>query len=66
MEERAPHKCPGGCGRDVSYYLFACATCWRRVPHDLKRRILSAHADGRRGDHLRAMSEAAAHLAAVR
>lgn len=37
------HTCPGACGKDVPVRLFACRTCWSRLPSDIKREI-----DGRR------------------
>lgn len=29
------HRCPGRCGREVPKGVFACKTCWRRLPVDL-------------------------------
>ena len=33
------HRCPGHCGRVVPDHLFACRSCWYRLPLDLRRAI---------------------------
>jgi hypothetical protein len=38
-ERRGPHRCPGGCGRDVPHHVYACRGCWSRLPHELRRPI---------------------------
>jgi len=30
------HACPGGCGRQVVRALFACSSCWRRLPRSIR------------------------------
>lgn len=37
----AVHTCPGGCEQAVPNRLFACASCWSRLPKDLQRPILA-------------------------
>lgn len=37
----ATHPCPGGCRRTVPNRLFACGSCWSRLPRDLQRPILA-------------------------
>lgn len=32
----ASRPCPGGCGLDVPSGLFACDTCWCRLPYKLR------------------------------
>jgi len=52
------HPCPGGCGREVAYHLFACKGCWYRLPKDLQRPINATWRSGDRLGHSDAMSDA--------
>lgn len=37
------HPCPGNCGRRVRRTLFACRTCWRDLPSDLREAVVASH-----------------------
>lgn len=52
------HECPGGCGAQVAFHLFACKRCWFRLPRALRTAIWRAHGgtDGRA--HVAAMADA--------
>lgn len=51
-----PHSCPGKCGHPVPHHLFACGSCWARLPLHLQEAIQRAP---RNSDaHLMAMAEA--------
>lgn len=53
------HACPGGCGAQVPYRLYACKPCWSRLPAALRQPILDTN--GRAGNlaaHGAAMADA--------
>jgi hypothetical protein len=50
----ATHFCPGKCSRTVSNTLFACSSCWGRLPHELQAPITENY-----------QRDAAAHMAAM-
>jgi len=35
----ATHGCPGTCGRQVPYHLYACRACWYRLPKPYRDEI---------------------------
>jgi hypothetical protein len=39
------HQCPGRCGRTVPNHLYACGSCWRRLPGQLQRAIRASATD---------------------
>ena len=39
------HQCPGRCGRTMPSHLYACRSCWRKLPGSLQRAIRSTAAD---------------------
>jgi hypothetical protein len=39
------HWCPGRCGRTVPNHLYACGSCWRKLPGALQRAIRASAAD---------------------
>jgi len=46
--QQPTHDCPGGCGTQVAYHLFACRSCWRRLPAVLRTPITESW---RKKDH---------------
>lgn len=58
------HACPGHCGREVDINVFACRTCWFRLPREYRANIVDSYRSirhGRQGGrmaHARAMSDA--------
>lgn len=45
--ERSTHPCPAArCPRDVPDHLLMCGIHWRLVPHNVRRAVLRAYADG--------------------
>lgn len=40
MTARRP--CPGPCGRQIQPHLFACSTCWAKLPENLRSQINDA------------------------
>jgi hypothetical protein len=42
---RDAHQCPGRCGRTVPNHLYACRSCWRKLPGELQRAIRATAAD---------------------
>jgi hypothetical protein len=58
-------RCPG-CGHGVRSAWYACMTCWRRLPADLRTRLLRAWGRRQHGvDGARTEHEAAKSLASV-
>jgi hypothetical protein len=51
------HPCPGKCGQNVQRTLFACSTCWARLPRQLRENITDNILVNPPA-HLRAMSAA--------
>lgn len=51
------HTCPGGCGETVTA-LFACRTCWRRLPMAYQTPILTSRWAEQWDQHSRALSDA--------
>lgn len=37
----ARHPCPGPCGRQIQPHLFACSSCWNRLPPAVRDEINS-------------------------
>lgn len=53
----ATHDCPGGCGRQVQYHMYACKPCWYRLPAGLRAAIWEGYRSG--SGHMEAMQDAA-------
>lgn len=46
MTGEPTHRCPGGCGRaDVAADLFACSTCWYRLPEPIRDAVTAGTQD---------------------
>lgn len=54
------HRCPGGCGAAVPAHLFACRSCWYRLPYDRREAIWTAYRAADRAAHQDAMADATA------
>lgn len=52
------HTCPGGCGGAVVRNMFACASCWRRLPQDYRTPILTSRWANDHAAHSHAMVDA--------
>lgn len=55
--DNPPHNCPGGCGAQVGFDMFACKEDWFRLPEALRKAINCAAA--------RAKQYPGAHRAAI-
>lgn len=59
----AKHKCAAdGCKAEISLALEFCRECWRFIPRDLQRRILSSRLDRDRRRFERFLEQAKAHI----
>jgi hypothetical protein len=60
----ATHTCPGCYRSGIADHLFACPTCWRKLPEDIRRAIWTTYRSDDHVAHIRAMTRGLAHFAA--